>query len=85
MDLCEVEVTLVHVMTSRWARTSETLSKNKQQENNLSTMWSLATVVNTYNLTTWELETGGSRAQSHIWLRSKFEVGLDYMRFCLKK
>jgi hypothetical protein len=35
--------------------------------------------------TTWEVESGWSEVQGHLWLRSEFKVSLGYMRPCLKK
>ena len=37
-----------------------------------------------YNLSSWEVGTGGLEIQGQLWLHSKFEARLGYMRPCLK-
>lgn len=41
-------------------------------------------VVHAHNPSIGEVEVGRSEVKGHLWLRSKFEPSLDYMRSCLK-
>jgi hypothetical protein len=41
-------------------------------------------VIQTCNLSTWQVEAGESRVQGHPWLYSEFKTSMGYMRLFLK-
>jgi hypothetical protein len=45
----------------------------------------LGLVMHIYNPSTLELGVEESKAQGHLWLCSKFEASLGYMKYCLKR
>jgi hypothetical protein len=42
-------------------------------------------MANVCNLSTWTVEAGGSRAESHLGLYNKFKANLGFISQCLKE